>query len=475
MKLKDLEEISPGVWEIPRSHRSDMRCAARVYISREGLEDLLDEKSLEQLVNITTLPGIEYAAAMPDIHQGYGFPIGGVAAIRSADGVISPGGVGYDVNCGVRLLVSPFARSEIEPRMEALATQMQRDVPSGVGRGGSISLDEAEMDKVLNQGVGWALNRGLALPGDSELIEELGCYDRADARYVSKAAKQRGADQLGTIGSGNHFLEIQEVTAIFDPKIAAAYGLAEGRLVVMIHTGSRGLGHQVCTDYVRLMNQVRNRYGITLPDRELCCAPFYSDEGQRYFKAMAAAANFAWVNRQVITHRIRGAWKQVLGEEGDRLKILYDVAHNIAKLERHKGREYILHRKGATRAFGPGSHEIPAAYREVGQPVLIPGSMGTSSYVLAGTAQGMVETFGSSCHGAGRRLSRTKAKKSLDYNLLRRELSERGVVVRAGSPKGLLEEAPAAYKDVDDVVRAVKRVGLAAEVARLKPLAVIKG
>lgn len=476
IEFKDLKEVSDGIWEIPRSYWEPMRCAARVYISRTGLTALLGEKSLEQLINVATLPGVEYASAMPDIHQGYGFPIGGVAAIRAQDGVISPGGVGYDINCGVRVLGTPFSVEDVRSRLEELATQMQRDVPSGVGRGGEFMLGEGEMKHVLGQGVRWAIKRGYGTDDDAEYTEEYGSYQHADSGCVSEAAKKRGSDQLGTIGSGNHFIEVQEVVHLYDSEIAETFGLSLGQVVVMIHTGSRGLGHQVCTDYVRLMNSVRTKYDIFLPDRELACAPFKSPEGQSYFKAMAAAANFAWANRQIITYQIRNAWKRVLKtREADNLRVVYDVAHNIAKLETYAGKEYIVHRKGATRAFGPHSPEIPERYQGVGQPVLVPGSMGTFSYILVGTETAMTETFGSSCHGAGRQLSRTKAKKSIDYTTLKQQLDEYGVVVRAGSAQGLLEEAPQAYKDVNGVVDSVERAAIAKPVVKLKPLAVIKG
>lgn len=473
----DIKEISESIWEIPASYRDDMRVPARVYISREMLETILGESSLDQLVNVASLPGIErYALAMPDIHQGYGFPIGGIAPIRAEDGVISPGGVGYDINCGVRLLTSPLPVARIRGALDKLATQMQRDVPSGVGRGGEISVDKREMTKLLSEGAAWALKRGYAWHEDIERIEERGAFPGADGTEISDHAKQRAAEQLGTIGSGNHFVEIQEVERIFDHERAAAFGLFEGQAAIMVHTGSRGLGHQTCTDYVRLMNHSRNLHKIFVPDRELSCAPFRSEEGQRYFKAMGAAANFAWVNRQIITHQLRGAWKRVLGvSERDQLRLLYDVAHNIAKLERYDGVEYIVHRKGATRAFGPSSREIPERYREWGQPVIIPGSMGTASYVLAGTEEAMCQTFGSCCHGAGRRMSRSKAKKTIDYHKLSDRLRSQGIVVRAGSAQGLVEEAPEAYKDVDQVIRVVDATKIAKTVARLRPVAVIKG
>lgn len=475
--LSDFNKITDYIWEIPQTYQKAMRVPARIYISKPMLEDILDERSVDQLINVATLPGIErYAMAMPDIHQGYGFPIGGVAAFRVEDGVISPGGVGYDINCGVRLLRSPYKLEEIKNHIVDLANQMQRDVPTGVGRGGNIKVDQKEMDEVLNTGLKWAIKKGYATEEDAEMLEEQGYYKQADASKVSDKAKKRGGDQLGTLGSGNHFLEIQEVVEIYDKEIAEIFGVFKGQVTVMIHTGSRGLGHQNCTDYVRRMDKVMEKYGIKIPDRELACAPFKSPEGQDYFHAMAACANFAWTNRQLISYHIRKSWEQVLPEfKAEQLEIVYDVAHNMAKVEVHEGKEYVVHRKGATRAFGPGSEHIPEKYRNTGQPVFIPGSMGTASYVLAGTKQGMKETFGSTCHGAGRRMSRMRAKKTIDYNKLKKELDEMGIVIRAGSAREMLEEAPGAYKDVDDVIEVVHNSGIAKKVAKMRPLAVIKG
>lgn len=481
LTLQNFKQISPYLFEIPQSFRPDMRAPARIYISRKMLEPILDERAVEQLINVATLPGVEGAVlAMPDIHQGYGFPIGGVAAIRAEDGVISPGGVGYDINCGVRLLLSDFHLSDLRDKIVELANQMQRDIPSGVGRGSDLVLSEKELDKVLERGVRWAVKRGYAAEEDLERIEEGGSYASADAFCVSSHAKKRGADQLGTLGAGNHFLEIQEVERIYDNEAAEKFGLFNGQIAVMIHTGSRGLGHQVCTDYVRLMDSAASKYGIKLPDRELACAPFKSEEGQKYFAAMAAAANFAWTNRQIITYYVRQAWDRILrGSTSfkgiEPLTLLYDVAHNIAKLEKYNGKEYVVHRKGATRAFGPGSPELPAIYRETGQPVIIPGSMGTASYVLAGTEIAMRQTYGSTCHGAGRRMSRMRSKKTLSLENLKKGLEEKGVVVRGGSARGLLEEAPESYKDIEEVVGVVHGAGIATKVAKLRPLAVIKG
>jgi tRNA-splicing ligase RtcB (3'-phosphate/5'-hydroxy nucleic acid ligase) len=475
IEFTDLQQVAPCVWQIPRSFRNDMRVAARLYASRSMVEQQLEQRALEQLVNTAALPGVqEPALAMPDIHQGYGFPIGGVVATRAADGVISPGGVGYDINCGARLLAGGARYPEIKGHLPTLATQIQRDVPTGVGHRGRIGLDDRAMEEVLETGIGWAIREGYASESDADVIEERGSFAGASAEAVPERARRRGRDQLGTLGSGNHFLEVQRVEQIYDNLRAEAFGLFEGQVTVLIHTGSRGLGHQTCTEYVRQMDRAMGRYGITLPDRELACAPFSSPEGQAYFRAMAAAANFAWCNRQMITHAVRGAWRRVLGN-GEALTVVYDVSHNIAKLEQHGGVACLVHRKGATRAFGPGSDGLPKGYREVGQPVFVPGSMGTASYVLASTDRAMSQTFGSTCHGAGRQLSRQKARQIVDYDRLRRDLHEMGIEVRAASAKGLIEEAPQAYKDVEQVVDVMAKAGITHKVARLVPIAIVKG
>jgi tRNA-splicing ligase RtcB len=480
VRKEQLQRIGPVVWEIPPTVRSDMRVPARVYASEELLEQILHDRSLEQLLNVATLPGIQQAAiVMPDVHEGYGFPIGGIAAMDLDEGVISPGGIGYDINCGVRLLVSELAYEEVEPRLEQLAKELFKAIPSGVGRGGQFKLSIRELDRVLESGVRWALAEGYAEEEDLEFIESQGSLPDADAEAVSREAKERGRDQLGTMGAGNHFVEVDYVEKIFDDALAQALGLHRKQVVVLIHTGSRGLGHQVATDYIRVMLSALPRYGIRLPDRELACAPLSSPEGQRYFRAMCAAANFAWTNRQLITWEIRQAWKTVFGAAGGRLRVLYDVAHNIAKLEQHmidgQPKRVLVHRKGATRAFPPGHPETPSVYRHVGQPVLIPGSMGTASYVLVGAPGSMQQTFGSTCHGAGRQMSRHAAKRQVNAEELRHQLRQRGIVVQAGSVRGLVEEAPVAYKDVDAVVRVVHTAGIARMVARLRPIAVVKG
>jgi tRNA-splicing ligase RtcB len=414
---------------------------------------------------------------MPDMHVGYGFPVGGVAATRMPDGVVSPGGVGFDINCGVRLLATPLLRKELGERATALVHQISRAIPSGTGRGGSWRLSDDEVDGVLAEGTRYLVERkDMGLPADVAHTESQGCLPGADPAKVSKRARDRGRDQLGTMGSGNHFVEVQEVDRVFDEQAARAMGLFPGLVTVLIHTGSRGLGHQVCTDYVRLMDSRLQKHGITLPDRQLSCAPASSPEGRDYLAAMAASANFAWSNRQVIGHRIRRVFSEVFPELAEEdVRVVYDVAHNIAKVEEHGGRRVCVHRKGATRAFWPGHPEIPASYREVGQPVFIPGSMGTASYVLAGMETSAELAWGSTCHGAGRSLSRTAAKKRVSGAELRRQLESQGIIVRCASNKGLAEEAPFAYKDVEQVAEVVEQAGLARRVARLRPFGVVKG
>ena len=476
----NLKKLEDYLWEIPLGFRPDMKVPARIYALEKLLDAILDDRSLEQLINVACLPGIVQAAmVMPDVHEGYGFPIGGVAATRYPDGVISPGGIGYDINCGVRLLVSDLTYGEVRTKMEALSKELYRQVPSGMGHGGEIKLSLTEIDKVLKKGARWAVEEGYGTPEDLEYMESNGCLPNADPDKVSTQAKKRGHDQLGTIGAGNHFVEVDRVSDIFDEAAAAAFGLRPNQMVILIHTGSRGLGHQVATDHLRVMMNAMPKYDIQLPDRELACVPLSSPEGQDYYQAMCAAANFAWCNRQAITAQCRTAWKNTFGKSGGKLRLLYDVAHNIAKIEEHmvegERLKVIVHRKGATRAFGPHFGELPEAYRHIGQPVLIPGSMGTASYVLAGTDESMASSFGSTCHGAGRRLSRTKAKKHVDGKELIAQLKEKGIHIQAGSIRGVAEEAPLAYKDVNLVVETVHLAGIAKKVAKLRPVAVIKG
>lgn len=478
--FRHLIKKSDFVWDIPQSFRSDMRVPARIFASKQLLQELSRDRSIEQLVNVTTLPGIQEAALMmPDAHEGYGFPIGGVAATQFPDGVISPGGIGYDINCGVRLLKTPYCRKDILPVQEELGKRLFQSIPSGVGRGEKLKLSPSELNDVLKRGVKAVIERGLGIPEDQQFIESQGSLDTAVEDFVSDHAKKRGKDQLGTMGAGNHFVEVQYVGEIFNDEIARGYGLQKEQVVVLIHTGSRGLGHQVATDYIRQMVQRLGSYHISLPDRELACAPFSSPEGKRYFGAMCSAANFAWSNRQVITHWVREVFTEVFGSSGKTISILYDVAHNIAKIEDHqvngKTMRLIVHRKGATRAFGPESADIPQIYRPFGQPVIIPGSMGTSSYVLSGTKTALELSFGTTCHGAGRRMSRRAAKKAISGKKLSQDLADIGIHVVAGSLSGVAEEAPAAYKDVNAVVDVIHSVGIAVKVAKLKPFIVIKG
>ncbi len=478
--MSEAQRIDDELWELPVGTVPGMRVPARVFADAELLAAIEQDRSLEQLANVATLPGIVDAAlAMPDIHQGYGFPVGGVAATDAKDGVISPGGVGYDINCGVRLLALPLGYDElVGDQRERFVHELSRRVPVGTGgKGAREGLKGANLDRVLAKGPR-ALLEDLGIGSEAELsfTESGGCLDGADPAAVSPRARERGAGQIGTLGSGNHFLELQRIEAIYEAQAAEAFGLRVGQLTVLIHSGSRGLGHQVCTDFVKRMDARLAHYGIELPDRQLSCAPIESPEGQDYLRAMAAAANFAWANRAALAHRVRESVASVLGSEVARgTRTVYDVAHNVAKLEEHRSGTMCVHRKGATRAFPPGHPEIPPEYAHAGQPVFIPGSMGTASYVLAGRPAAMDRSFGTTCHGAGRQMSRTAVRKAIDGGELRRRLEASGIVVRALSARGLAEEAPEAYKDVDRVVEIVERAGLAARVARLKPVGVVKG
>jgi len=482
---KDFRRVGQYIFEIPADYRSDMRVPARIYADDDLLEAALGDRSVEQLINTATLPGVvRYTLALPDIHQGYGPPIGGVIATKRPDGVISPGAVGYDINCGVRLLVSNLEAEAVAPYVESLIGALFHNVPSGYGkRGGhgSIRLSSRQMDQVLERGAAWAVSQGYGSRDDLVRTEDQGGMSGADPGAVSRRAKERGATQLGTLGSGNHFVEIQVVEEIYEPEVAEKFGLFLGQLAIEIHSGSRGLGHQVCTDYVRSLQGAVQRYGIQLPDRELVCAPLDSPEGRAYFGAMAGAANFAWANRQCLANLARETFDlELAGKFKDReLRMVYDVTHNIAKLEEHevdgKRMKLCIHRKGATRAFPPGHPAVPEPYQSVGQPVLVPGDMGTASYVLVGTERAMEETFGACCHGAGRVMSRSAAKRKIRGDRLREELRAQGIYVRAGSMPGLAEEAPEAYKDIERVVNVVHELGIARKVARLRPLAVMKG
>jgi tRNA-splicing ligase RtcB len=473
----ELRRIDDTLWELPANGRTDLRVPARVFADAALLEAIRGDDSLTQLQNVATLPGIvEPALAMPDIHSGYGFPVGAVAATALPDGVVSPGGVGYDINCGVRLLALPLTADELGARKEALVHEIARRVPTGTGHGGGLQLSGAQLDRVLRAGPRALVDRGIGTEDDLRHTESGGCLEGADPERVSERARTRGSGQLGTMGSGNHFIELARIERIFDAAAAEAFGLQEGGVTALIHSGSRGLGHQVCTDFVKRMDATLARHGIELPDRQLSCAPASSAEGRAYLAAMAAAANFAWANRHAMAHDIREAVGRVLGADAAAgTRQVYDVAHNVAKVERYGGRELLVHRKGATRAFPPGHPEIPERYRAVGQPVFIPGSMGTSSFVLAGREGAMERSFGTVCHGAGRQLSRTRARKQIQGAELRRQLEQRGITVRCPSNKGLAEEAPFAYKAVEAVVEVVERAGLAVRVAQLRPIGVVKG
>ena len=479
---RDFKQVDNYIWELPTSYREDMRVPVRLFADSELFNAAFGDRSIEQLVNTATLPGIvKYAMALPDVHQGYGFPIGGVAGIDADDGVISPGGVGYDINCGVRLLASGVDAEEVEPFREDLMSALYQSCPSGLGGDGRVRVSRKELDNLLSNGASWALKQGLARQEDVEHTEEQGSLPGADPSQVSERAKERGLSQVGSLGSGNHFLELDVIQEVYNPDLAEALDLREGQVVVQIHCGSRGFGHQVCDDYVKSLQSAVKKYDIYLPNRQLVCAPIDSPEGQSYYGAMACAVNYAFVNRQVLAMGVREAFERVLaGKVGNfDLRQVYDVAHNIAKFEEHtvngSRKRLCVHRKGATRCFPPGHEAVPAAYREVGQPVLVPGSMGTASYVLVGQQRAMDLTFGSSCHGAGRTMSRTQARKEVWGHDLREELEAGGITVRASSMKGLAEEAPLAYKDVNRVVQTVHDLGLAHKVARLEPLGVVKG
>ncbi len=474
-------KITDYKWELPKGYKPGMRVPAIFYINRK-LMQILERDAVEQAANVATMPGIQVASlVMPDVHVGYGFPIGGVAAFDAEEGVVSPGGVGFDINCGVRLIRTNLTVDEVRPKIRELIDELFVAVPSGVGSEGRLRVKDHELDEVLVEGAKWAVENGYGYEKDLEHCEENGAMEGAKPEVVSRKARERGRPQLGTLGSGNHFLEVQYVDKIFDEKAAKAMGLQEGQVTVMVHCGSRGLGHQVCSDFLVVLDRAVRKYGIKLPDRQLACAPIKSKEGQDYFGGMAASANYAWCNRQIITHWVRETFQKVfrMSEEDLGMELVYDVAHNIAKFEVHKvdgkKKKVCVHRKGATRAFGPGRPDVPKDYRDIGQPVLIPGSMGTPSYVLIGTEKAMEETFGSTCHGSGRVMSRAAAKRRLRGNVVKQNLERRGIYVRATHGALLAEEAPEAYKSSDDVVDVVHRAGISKLVARLLPLGVAKG
>jgi tRNA-splicing ligase RtcB len=482
MDIHDIKRIGEFEWEISKDFRKLMQEPVRIFASEAMIRDSLGDRSLEQAVNATALPGLAGpVCVMPDVHQGYGFPIGGVAVTRLDKGVISPGAIGYDINCGVRLLASHVSFNVAEPYLENLAQSLYEMCPSGIGSKSTIHLSNKQIENILVEGSLWAQKAGYATAGDIYLTEDNGCLKGADSKAVSRKAVERGTTQVGSLGSGNHFIEVDIVQKIFNDEAASLMGLVEGNLALQIHSGSRGLGHQICTDFVREFQQVVHKYKINLPDRELVCAPLDSPEGQRYLAAMRCAANYAFCNRQVIAHFAREAFERTFSVMSipSHLFLVYDLAHNMGKVEQHRiqgvSTEVCIHRKGATRAFGPDVHGVPDKFKKIGQPVLIPGSMGTASWVMVGCIENMEKSFGSCCHGAGRVMSRSAAKKSLRGEAIRRELSERGISILAGSLAGIAEEAPQAYKDVDDVIRIAEGAGLAQKVARLVPVAVIKG
>ena len=480
---RKLIQIDDCRWEIPISYKQGMRVPGLVYADAQMMETIKNDQALEQVANVAFLPGIVgHSLAMPDIHWGYGFPIGGVAATRVSDGVVSPGGVGYDINCGVRLLRTNMKEQEVRPKIKELINHLFHNVPSGLGSEGKIKIGDKEMVDVMVQGAHWAVKRGFGLQADIGVTEETGRLKLADPDKVSSRAKQRGAPQSGTLGSGNHFLEVQIVKEIYDKGAATIMGIEDiGQVLVLIHTGSRGLGHQVCDDYLKVMAEAARKYNISLPDRQLVCAPVESKEGQDYLAAMACAANYAWANRQCITHWVRESFSKVFGKNQNvmGLEQVYDVAHNIAKIEEYvvdgKDLKLCVHRKGATRAFPPGHADVPEQYQSIGQPVLIPGDMGRCSYIALGTEKAMEESFGSTCHGAGRIQSRGAAKRNLRGSDIAQYLESRGITVKAASMGSLAEEASEAYKDVTQVVEVTEKVGISRKVVMTCPLGIVKG
>ncbi len=480
-----IRQIERYVWEVEQ--HGDMRVPGRIYTDRTGIKELADEvrqgkawNALKQVVNVASLPGIQVASlAMADIHPGYGFPIGGVGAFDLQEGVVSVAGVGYDINCGVRTLRTTLDRDEVEPRKKELADALYRIVPAGLGSKGNIRLTMREMDKLLVEGARWVVRHGYGFPEDLEFVEERGAIAGADPGAVSHKAKERQLRQIGSLGSGNHYLEVQWVEEVWEPLAADAYGLYPGQILISIHSGSRALGHQIGSDYLKVLDAASRKYGIPIRERELVCAPYDSPEGRRYLAAVRCGINGAFANRQALAHLAREAFHQVLRVRPNEITTLYEIAHNTAKVEEHEvdgvRKELIVHRKGATRAFGPGRPELPEAYRDVGQPVLVGGTMGTCSYILRGTQKAMDETFGSALHGAGRTLSRKQATKQFWGETIIQELDERGILIRAHSKKGVAEEAPGAYKDVETVVDIMHQAGIIRKVARVRPLICIKG
>jgi tRNA-splicing ligase RtcB len=476
--IDGINRVGTNEWEVPIGFIPRMRVPGRFFLS-ESLGRMLEPGAVQQLANVATLPGIiSHSLGMPDIHWGYGFPIGGVAAFSLDEGIISPGGVGFDINCGVRLFMTPLGLQDISGRRD-LIDKLFSAVPTGVGAKSPLKVSAKSLDDMMTKGARWAVESGYGLPRDLVRCEDKGCMTQADSSNVSAKAKQRGVPQGGTLGSGNHFLEMQIVREIYDPEAAHAFGLAAGKVCCMIHCGSRGLGHQVCTDHLKILELATKKYHITLPDRQLACAPILSPEGKAYFGAMAASANYAWANRQMITHAARTVLSKLFAVDYDEMPLVYDVAHNVAKIEEHavdgKRMDVCVHRKGATRAYGPDTPDLPPDLAQIGQPVIIPGSMGTSSYVLRGTHTAMEKTFGSTCHGAGRVMSRSQAKRKLSGKEVTAALLKQGIIVRAPNENAIADEAPEVYKPSEEVVNVVHEVGISKLVARLSPIGVIKG
>ena len=482
MSFSSPRKIGENQYQIDADSNLGMKVPVRIYADEPLLQKMLSDRTIMQARNVASIPGIvSHGVVLPDGHEGYGFPVGGVAAMDAEEGMISPGGVGYDINCGVRLLRSNLTEQTVRSKLKELVTDLFSSIPSGVGSKGAVKLTHSELDEVLVNGVNWAIDHGYGFSDDSNVCEENGQIQNADPNAVSDKARKRGAPQLGSLGSGNHFLEVQKVAEIHDEEAANRMGIKEGTITILIHCGSRGFGHQVCSDYLRIAEQAMNKYDINLPDRELACVPNNSEEGESYRKAMFTALNFAWSNRQMLTHWTRNSFQRVFNQtESDLdMKLVYDVAHNIAKVEKHKvdgkERNLVVHRKGATRAFPANRNEVPSKYRDLGQPVLVPGSMGTASWILLGQPNSMDLSFGSTAHGAGRTMSRSKARRNYTEENVKKSLSDNGIFIKALTRDGVVEEAPQAYKDVDAVVNVSHNLGIATKVAKLVPIGVIKG
>ena len=476
------KKIGNMTYKIEKDEALGMKVPVIIYADDQLLEKMMTDRTIKQAINVSTIPGIlQNVVVLPDGHEGYGFPVGGVAAMDAEEGMISPGGVGYDINCGVRLLRTNLKEQDVRPKLKELVNDLFNSIPSGVGSKGAIRLSNSQLDEVLVKGVQWAIDNGYGTKNDAEVCEENGHMDKADPNKVSDRARKRGAPQLGSLGSGNHFLEIQKVAEIHDEEAAKRMGIEQGQVTILTHCGSRGFGHQICSDYLRISEQALKKYNISLPDRELACVPNSSEEGESYRKAMFAALNFAWSNRQMITHWTRKSFERVFKQsEADlEMNLVYDVSHNIAKVEKHtidgKQRSVVVHRKGATRAFPANKEEVPKKYRDLGQPVFIPGSMGTGSWILLGQPNSMNLTFGSTAHGAGRTMSRTKARQNYTESQVKKFLSDKGIEVKALTRDGIVEETPQAYKDVDSIVNVSHELGIATKVAKLVPIGVIKG